>query len=207
MALDRDPPVRHVGVRELSRRTTWVLGRVEAGEQVVVSRRRCPIAVILSAAAVEDFLILHAPQMLELREGTRAERIDGGSLALAETDPYEVRFSTEAARAFSELGRSDRGRIGGELRRLAQRVPQWRSTGTAPPAPSSSFGIELRSAADGEVAIVRAGNLRVVCVLDDGARLVHVLQIVSRTELRRAALGLRGMLMHTQRARPVDWND
>ena len=53
--LDRDPPVRFVGVRELGRRISWALGRVEAGEQVVVTRRHRPIAVVLSARRRRTF--------------------------------------------------------------------------------------------------------------------------------------------------------
>jgi len=186
---DRDPAVRFVGVRELSRRTTWTLARAEAGDQVVVTRRHRPIAVIFSVRLAEDFLLLHTRAMIGLRDRGRAERRAGESVPLDRVNPYEVTFSTEATDAFQALARGDRARIGRELKMLARRASRRRGDeGIAPPPASESYGVELRNASDGEVAIVRAGYQRVVCDLDDVDRVIHVLAIVNRFDLRRAAV-------------------
>jgi len=71
-----------VGVRELSRSTSRVLARVEAGERIVVWRRRDPVAVLFSATDAEDFLLVHAPALVRMRVQGREAHDRGNSIAL-----------------------------------------------------------------------------------------------------------------------------
>jgi prevent-host-death family protein len=60
MATSR-PPVGTVGVRELKNRLTHYLARAKRGEEVIVTERGKPVAILQSVAAVER------PQSVEAR--------------------------------------------------------------------------------------------------------------------------------------------
>ncbi|HYU61607.1 MAG TPA: type II toxin-antitoxin system prevent-host-death family antitoxin [Solirubrobacterales bacterium] len=194
-----------VGVRELSRNTTAVLARVEAGERVVVTRRQCPIAVVLSLAETQDYLLIHSPAVDRMRAEGRAEHRSGESCSLAQLERFTVKFATAASRVYEDLDGRERALLGRSLKQLASRAGRGRAFLTENSS-TPGWGIELRPALDGELVVLRAGYVRAVCELLEEEKVVLVLEIVKVSELKRAALGTRATLKHTHRCREVDWN-
>jgi prevent-host-death family protein len=63
-----------VGIRDLKTHASDIVGRAEAGEAFLVTRRGKPVAVVLPFTVdAEDLILSHAPQFIRLREDGRAD--------------------------------------------------------------------------------------------------------------------------------------
>ena len=63
-----------VGIRDLKTHASDIVGRAEAGEAFLVTRRGKPVAVVLPFTVdAEDLILAHAPRFVRLREEGRAD--------------------------------------------------------------------------------------------------------------------------------------
>ena len=63
-----------VGIRDLKTHASDIVGRAEAGEAFLVTRRGKPVAVVLPFTVdAEDLILAHAPRFIRLREEGRAD--------------------------------------------------------------------------------------------------------------------------------------
>lgn len=74
--------MHEIGIKELKNSTSRVIAEVEAGERVVVTKRGRPVAVIMSMEDVEDFVLAHAEEYVEMRVRARASHAAGETLSL-----------------------------------------------------------------------------------------------------------------------------
>jgi prevent-host-death family protein len=76
-----------VGIRELARQVSRLVGEVEESrEPAVITRRGRPVALIVpvDAAALEDFVLANAPEFVD------AARAAGAELAAGQTRPLSA---------------------------------------------------------------------------------------------------------------------
>jgi prevent-host-death family protein len=63
-----------VGIRDLKTHASDIVGRAEAGEAFLVTRRGKPVAVVLPFTVdAEDLILAHAPRFIRLREEGRSD--------------------------------------------------------------------------------------------------------------------------------------
>lgn len=71
-----------IGIKELKNTASRVIGSVERGERVVVTKRGRPAAVIMSIDEAEDFVLAHADEFVRMRMAGRRAHAAGKSIAL-----------------------------------------------------------------------------------------------------------------------------
>lgn len=71
-----------IGIKELKNTASRVIGSVEEGERVVVTKRGRPAAVIMSIDDAEDFVLAHADEFVRMRIAGRRAHDAGKSIAL-----------------------------------------------------------------------------------------------------------------------------
>jgi prevent-host-death family protein len=74
--------MHEIGIKELKNNASRVVGEVEAGERVVVTKRGRPAAVIMSMEDAEDFVLANAEEFVRMRARSRAEHAAGETVAL-----------------------------------------------------------------------------------------------------------------------------
>ncbi|MGB7686662.1 MAG: type II toxin-antitoxin system prevent-host-death family antitoxin [Solirubrobacterales bacterium] len=74
--------LHEIGIKELKNSASRVIAEVEAGERVVVTKRGRPAAVIMSMGDVEDFVLAHAEEYVEMRLKARAAYSAGETVGL-----------------------------------------------------------------------------------------------------------------------------
>ncbi len=74
--------MHEIGIKELKNSASRVIAEVEAGERVVVTKRGRPAAVIMSMEDVEDFVLAHAEEYVEMRLKARAAYSAGETVDL-----------------------------------------------------------------------------------------------------------------------------
>ncbi len=74
--------MHEIGIKELKNSASRVIAEVEAGERVVVTKRGRPAAVIMSMQDVEDFVLAHAEEYVEMRLKARAAYAAGETVDL-----------------------------------------------------------------------------------------------------------------------------
>jgi prevent-host-death family protein len=75
-------PMREIGVKELKNNASRVIGEVEAGERIVVTKRGRPAAVIMSMEEAEDFVLANAEEYVRMRLEGRREHEAGETVHL-----------------------------------------------------------------------------------------------------------------------------
>jgi prevent-host-death family protein len=78
----RSYPLREIGIKELKNSASRVIAEVETGERVVVTKRGRPAAVIMSMEDVEDFVLAHAEEYVEMRLKARTAHAAGETMDL-----------------------------------------------------------------------------------------------------------------------------
>lgn len=78
----RSYPLHEIGVKELKNTASRVIAEVEAGERIVVTKRGRPAAVIMSMEDVEDFVLAHAEEYVEMRLRARSAYAAGETVSL-----------------------------------------------------------------------------------------------------------------------------
>ncbi len=78
----RGYPLHEIGIKELKNNASRVLGQVEAGERVVVTKRGRPAAVIMSMEDAEDFVLANADEYVRARLRGRREHAAGETVSL-----------------------------------------------------------------------------------------------------------------------------
>jgi prevent-host-death family protein len=73
-----------IGVKQLKNTASRVIGDVEAGERVIVTKRGRPAAVIMSIEDAEDFVLAHAEELVEMRLSGRKAHREGRTTSLGE---------------------------------------------------------------------------------------------------------------------------
>lgn len=76
--------MREIGVKELKNNASRVIGEVEAGERVIVTKRGRPAAVIMSMEEAEDFVLANAEEYVRMRLEGRKEHEAGETVHLDE---------------------------------------------------------------------------------------------------------------------------
>jgi prevent-host-death family protein len=74
--------MHEIGIKELKNNASRVVGEVEAGERVVVTKRGRPAAVIMSMEDAEDFVLANAEEYVRMRARSRAENAASETVAL-----------------------------------------------------------------------------------------------------------------------------
>jgi prevent-host-death family protein len=74
--------VHEIGIKELKNNASRVVGEVEAGERVVVTKRGRPAAVIMSIEDAEDFVLANADEYVRARLQSRREHAAGEAVPL-----------------------------------------------------------------------------------------------------------------------------
>jgi prevent-host-death family protein len=74
--------MHEIGIKELKNNASRVVGEVEAGERVVVTKRGRPAAVIMSMEDAEDFVLANAEEYVRMRSRSHAEHEAGETVAL-----------------------------------------------------------------------------------------------------------------------------
>jgi prevent-host-death family protein len=74
--------MHEIGIKELKNNASRVVGEVEAGERVVVTKRGRPAAVIMSMEDAEDFVLANAEEYVRMRARSRAEHAASETVAL-----------------------------------------------------------------------------------------------------------------------------
>jgi prevent-host-death family protein len=78
----RSYPLHEIGIKELKNSASRVIAEVEAGERVLVTKRGRPAAVIMSMEDVEDFVLAHAEEFVEMRLRARSAYAAGETVDL-----------------------------------------------------------------------------------------------------------------------------
>jgi mRNA-degrading endonuclease RelE of RelBE toxin-antitoxin system len=118
-----------------------------------------------------------------------------------QSQEHRVELAPEAARVFRNLPHADTRRLRMVLRKLAIRAAQ----GGLAAEPWLTVVPEPPGASPGRFVVLRLGHVRLICDVIGSDRVVLVLAIVKRWQLRRAALGQASALRHAARGRRVDW--
>jgi prevent-host-death family protein len=187
---ERESDLREVGIEELKVYASAVMRRVEAGQRLVVTRRRRPVALIIPMSEAEEFVLAYAAEFVGMRgvgrkaiEEGRCESIDalGGDEpdlmeaarlgrpeiavapdAASELRSVSVQTRIRALRALDVLARVTlRGQIDGNRRVSAMRVRE------------------------GDSIQLSAGRHLLVCEIDAAGPIVRMLTAVHRSRLRR----------------------
>lgn len=76
--------MREIGVKELKNNASRVIGEVETGQRVFITKRGRPVAVIMSMEEAEDFVLANAEEYVRMRLDAEREHEAGETVALDE---------------------------------------------------------------------------------------------------------------------------
>lgn len=79
---NRGYSMREIGIKALKNDASRVIGEVEAGQRVIVTKRGRPAAVIMSMEEAEDFVLANAEEYVRMRLAGRREHEAGETVHL-----------------------------------------------------------------------------------------------------------------------------